>query len=189
MDGLLLKLLDDSCRAPGVSFWKMFLPIHQDLDRLFWCFSSQPWMGPPSKFEDDEIATESFDGEGNSSVVLWRPGSLSRYAENFAEEYIQLWGIEPHLDDPRHIAADYNVANWRSMGDIPRRYARLWMFYSDSTCWEVFARKATLLNEIRTHLLDKPWVKVISSHIDRRGDAFAAAGLAECWSGMYGSTG
>src|SRR5437868_1936609 len=142
LDGLLLMLLDDRTGAPWRWFWKLFQPIRQDLDRLFWCFTNQPWMNAPDKFQEDESATASFKGEGRTSVMLWQPRSLGRYADHFAEESIELWGIEPRADDPHQISAQYKAAGGRGLEEIIRRYARVWLLYTDSACWEMYARKA-----------------------------------------------
>jgi hypothetical protein len=72
------------------------------------------------------------------------------------------------------------------MGDFIRRHARVWLLYTDSTCWEIYARKARLLDETREHLRGKPWVEVYESHADRRGMAFGTAGLSEVWSALKG---
>ena len=112
MNGLLLRLLDDRTGAPGFWFWKLFGSVRQDLDRLAWCFTNQPWMGAPPGFEDDDLATMEFEGEGSTGVQLWRPGSLARYADRFAEESIELWGIEPTRDDPTKVAALFSSTLW-----------------------------------------------------------------------------
>jgi hypothetical protein len=189
LDGLLLKLLDDHPGAPGRLFWKLFKPIRQDLDRLFWCFAGQQWMAAPEAFLEDESATEPFEGEGRTDIQLWRPGSLDRYANWFGEEYIELWAIEPAVDDPQRVVTLYYAAARRNMQDgegIIRHHALVWLLYTDSTCWEIYARKARLLEETREYLRDKPWVEVYESDSDRRGAAFGTAGLSEVWAAMTG---
>jgi hypothetical protein len=186
LDGLLLKLLEDPTGAPGRWFWKLFQLIRKDLDRLFWCFPSQPWMGAPDGFAEDESAAAPFDGDGQTSVMLWRPGSLGQYAHRFAEEFIELWGIEPTRDDPHQLAARYNTATPSEGGEILRHHARVWLLYTDSTCWEIYARKGSLLDATRAHLWGKPWVQVYESHADRRAAAFRTAGLSQVWAAMNG---
>jgi hypothetical protein len=186
VNGLLLKLRRDSTGAPGRWFWKLFQPIRPDLDRLYWCFTNQPWMGAPDKFQADDQATESFAGEGETSVMLWRPGSLGRYADHFAEEFIDLWGIDPTSDDPQQLAARFNAAAWRDMEAIVQDSAHVWLLYTDSTCWEIFAREPRLLAEVRAHLHGKPWVEVYESDALHRGRAFGTAGLSEVWRATTG---
>lgn len=184
MNGLLLKLLDDRTGAPGRWFWKLFRPIRHELDRLYWCFACQPWMGAPDQFLEDKTATSSFDGAGSSSVMLWQPGSLGRFADSFAEEFIELWGIEPMVDDPKKLAAQYSAAAWHEQEGIIRGHARVWLLYTDSACWEVFARKAALLDETRAYLRGKPWVEVYESNSEGRALAFSSAGLASVWTAL-----
>jgi hypothetical protein len=178
--------MDDSTGAPGRWFWKLFQPIRQDLDRLFWCFPYQPWMGAPREFLEDDAATATFEGQDRTSVMLWQPGSLGRYASHFAEESIELWGIEPTADNPQQLAADYSAAAKPEMQALIRQYARVWLLYTDSTCWEIYARKPRLLDETRAHLRGKPWVKVYDSHAERRAAAFRTAGLSEVWLALTG---
>jgi hypothetical protein len=186
VNGLLLKLLEDKTGRPRIWFWKLFAPIRQDLDRYFWCFANQPWMCAPDEFKDDSTATESFRGEGETGIMLWRAGSLGRHAAGFAEEAIELWAIEPTVDDPPQLAAQYSATTWRDMDAFVRDRAHVWLLYTDSTCWEIYAPKARLLDETRTHLYGKPWVEAYESRADRRKEAFATAGLSTIWNGMYG---
>jgi hypothetical protein len=187
LNGLLVKLPHlDGARSPGEWFWKLFRPIRADLDRLFWCFPCQPWMGAPAGFQDDEAATASFEGVGRTSVMLWRPGSLSHYADTFMEEFVELWGIDPTADDAPQLAARYSVTPWRDMAGFVRDHARVWLLYTDSSCWEIYARKQRLLDETRAHLWGKPGVEVYESHAERRGAAFDAAGLSEVWAALNG---
>jgi len=80
MDGLIVRLFDDGTGSPGRWFWEVFGSIRPDLDRMFWCFSNQPWMGFPTnldrldQFEFDHL--ELFEKEGATSVQLWRPATL-----------------------------------------------------------------------------------------------------------------
>jgi hypothetical protein len=186
MDGLLIKLLADAGR-PGFWFWKLFAPIRQDLDRLFWCFPCQPWMGPPDEFVKDDAATNaSFVGARTSMTQLWNPGSLGRYADRFGEEQIELWGIESTVDDPTQVAKEYDSTPWRERERIIRQFARVWLIYTDGV-WEIYARKPRLLEDIRQHLHGKETVSVYKSHVDRRADAFGRAGLSHVWKNLYKS--
>jgi hypothetical protein len=183
LDGLLLKLARD---GPQPRFWKLFDPIRQDLDRLFWCFTLRPWMGAPDGFREDESATESFEriGIGYSETSLWRPGSLGKYADFMGEEFIELWGIEPTVDDPRQVTAQYDAA--RDQQAVLRQFARVWLRSTMHSCWEIYARKPRLLEEVREHVRKKRLAEPYESHADRRAEAFAAAGLSQLWKGCYG---
>lgn len=159
------------------------MPIRKDLDRLYWCFVDQPWMGAPDSFINDESATISFNG---NSGMLWQPGSLGKYADNFGEELIEFWGIEPTRQDPQQLAADYCATSFGNMDSFVGQYARFWFLYTDSTCWECYARKEPLIAELSSYLTDKPWVEVVRSCSDDRGNAFAIAGLTEVWRALQG---
>src|SRR5215471_17784723 len=106
VDGLLLKFeYAEGFTEP--TFWEFFSPIRQDLDRLYWCFVNQPWMCAPAEFKNDVGAMIPFEGCEKTSGQLWCPSALGRYADQFAEEFIDLWGIEP-TDDPQVLAAQYS---------------------------------------------------------------------------------
>ena len=183
MHGLLFKLLNFQLGQREPSFWMLFGSIRQDLDRLFWCFAAQPWMGAPDDFDEDQFL-ESFEEAGTTSIQLWRPGTLARYADQFAEEYIQLWGIEPTQDNPSQLAARYSASGWDA--EVVQQYARVWLIYTDSTCWEIYSRHARLLEQTRQHLRNQSWVEVYESAADARATAFGAAGLSEVWAALVG---
>jgi hypothetical protein len=180
MRGLLLKLRDDKTGAPGRWFWKLFRPVRQDLDRLYWCFPFQPFMGAPG-FIDDESATVKLigleTGRASSPVQVWCPGALARYADHFGQEFIELWGIEPTRDDAQMLAVDYYRAPESEKGRFIEEHGRVWLLYTDSTCWEIYARKPRLLDEVRRELWNKPWVEVFESDTAHRKAAFSAAGI------------
>jgi hypothetical protein len=182
VEGLLLRLLEDKTGAPGRLFWRLFGSIHQDLDRLYWCFANQPWMGAPRDFDQNDL--EPFEENYSSSIQLWRPDSLTKYADRFAEEHIELWGIEPTRDHPALVAAEYSDRNWSE--EVVRKYARVWLLYSDRTCWEIYARKSALLESVSENLSNQTWVKVFRSDMDRRAWAFGMAGLSDTWKAMQG---
>lgn len=181
MEGLLLRLLETELPEPR--FWKLFGSIRPDLDRLFWCFLWQPWMGPPDDFHTEPFL-ESFEGEGDTSVQLWRPGTLSLYADRFGEEYIELWAIEPTRDDAKTLAAAFNKAPWRDQDKFIEERARVWLLYTDSTCWEIYARKTSLIERLREALMHRRSVVVYESRSDQRGAAFGAAGLSGVWAAL-----
>jgi hypothetical protein len=185
MDGLLLKLLHQHVKQPEPPFWRLFSPIRQDLDRLVWCFSGQPWMGPPPDFNGElvEIAFQDPKARVFADVHLWRPGSLGRFADRFREEYIELWGIEPTRDDPQELATRFCAIPYRKGKKelFIQEHARAWLLYTDCSCWEIFARKTPLLDSLREALSGKPWVALYNSSSDRRQTAFHAAGLSHLW--------
>jgi hypothetical protein len=186
LNGLLVKLPPlDGERSAGAWFWNLFRPIRADLDRLYWCFPYPPWMGAPDGFEEDEAATTPFEGEGRTSVTLWRPGSLARYADAFAEQQVELWGVEP-ADDPPRLAARYSTTPSGERAGFARDRAHVWLLYTEGTCWEIYAHKERLLEATREHLRGKPGVEVHDSHAERRADAFGPAGLAEVWAALNG---
>jgi hypothetical protein len=77
------------------------------------------------------------------------------------------------------------VSRWAS-AVTSDTFRRVRLLYTDSTCWEIYARKARLLEQTREHLRGKPWLEVYESQADRRGMAFGTAGLSEVWSAMKG---
>ena len=183
MDGLIIRLLDDKTGDPGRWFWRVFGPIRPDLDRMFWCVANQPWMGAPDDF-DLEGSFQRFDGSERAGFSVWRPGVLGRHADQFGEEFIDLWAIEPTRDDPARLAAEYARCDQDDDGAFIRQHARIWLTYFDSTCWEIYARKPGLLDRVRRGLERKPAVSVHPSHLDRRGQSLGDAGLSEIWRAM-----
>jgi hypothetical protein len=181
MKGLLLKLKDDQTGAPGVWFWRLFEPIRPELDRLFWCFPRPPWMGDPPDFREDVTAWATFEVDGVTDTMLWRSGSLGRYAERFAEESIELWGIDPLVHDPQRIAALYDGTVIPEMNRVIEPYAEAWLLYTDCTSWELYANEMGLLHRVQEHLSSKDWVQIVQSDSSSRGTAFRAAGLPHAW--------
>jgi hypothetical protein len=184
--GLLLRLLEDKTGRPGFWFWKLFAPIRPELDRYYWCFSNQPWMGAPDEFKDDLSATESYEGEGETDVMLWRPGSLGRYADRFAEEVIQLWAVDPATDDPPLLTERYSRILGNDRDAFACEHAQVWLLYTDSTCWEIYTRSPKLLDKLQAELDGKQWAKVYRSRSGHRKAAYAAAGLSDVYRNMYG---
>jgi hypothetical protein len=180
MDGLLLRLHHMATGRPEPSFWSLFGPVRRDLDRLAWCLPDEPWFTPPPDFDYDS-ASMAFAGRERTSVQLWRPGLLSRYADQFGEELFELWGIDPARDDPQSTAALFVASPWEEMDEVIRRHGQVHLFYIDNTCWEIYAREPTLLDRVRQGLVDRPSVVVYDSRDDQRGVAFRAAGLSDLW--------
>lgn len=182
MDGLLIKLLQTGSNEPR--FWKLFNSIRQDLDRMFWFFSHQPWMGAPDDFCKDDL--ESYEGAGSSSGQLWRPGGLCRYADKFREEYFDLWAIEPTRDDPKELAAIFEKLPRCDKNKFIEEHARIWLLYTDSSCWEIYARKTNLLDNLREALWNLKTVSLYKSQSNQRGSAFGSAGLSLIWRALKG---
>jgi hypothetical protein len=182
LEGLLLKLTGDHAGTPGHWFWRLFSPIRRDLDRMFWCFRDQPWMGAPSGFCEDDLV--AFTEEFRTTVQLWRPGSLYRYADQFAEEAIELWAIEPTRDDPVRLARMLSASGWNQ--EIIRTHTRIWLIYTDSTSWEIYARKVALLDQVVRGLNGKRDVAAYQGRCESRGELFARAGLSEVWRALRG---
>ena len=185
MDGLLLRLLQSG--RQDHRFWKLFASIRQELDRLFWCFPYQPWLGAPDDFQHDEVM-EPFEGEGSTETQLWRPGSLSRFADRFGEEYIQLWAIEPTRDDPKALVAAFDKLPSRDQDNFIVEHSRFWLLYTDNICWEIYARKTRLLDTVQEALTRQRAAEIYRSQSDQRGAAFGAAGLSMVWSSLSGDT-
>ena len=178
MDGLIIRLLDDKTGAWW--FWRIFEPIRRDLDRMFWCLNGQPWMGWPEDFGTADA--EPFENARGSCIHLWRPGTLGRFAEEFGEEFVELWAVEPTRDDPARLASEYAARD--GSVDVIRQHARIWLLYTDSTCWEIYARKPDLLNRVRAGIDGKSWAKAYPSHSERRRQSFGDAGLSDVWQAL-----
>ena len=75
---------------------------------------------------------------------------------------------------------------WRREDAFVGKHAEIWLIYSDSTCWEVFAKQVSLLEPVRGHLQGNESVRVYDSNSADRGRAYAKAGVAEVWRAMNG---
>ena len=182
MDGLLIKFLTPQLESPGRSFWSLFEPIRAELDGMYWCFSNQAWMGAPDVF-DWETVMEPFAGQGQTEVSLWRPHTLAMYADTFAEEYIELWGVDAPADKATRLAAAYNA----SYDDrIMQENADAWLHYMDSTCWEIYAKETYLVDSVYGALSARSSVAVFKGWAEERRELFARAGLADFWSSFTG---
>lgn len=179
--GLLLQLLNDR-GAPGDWFWPCFEPLRPQFDRHYWVFTNQPWMGPPEGFDEDDTATDEFEGVGQTSVMLWRPGTLGRWADEFAEEFVELWAVDP-ADNPAYTAAQFQRDH---TGRFKAEHAVVWLLYTDSTCWEIFARDACLLQQVRDQVAESADVHAHESTTEDRGEAFRRAGIESVWRAMHG---
>jgi hypothetical protein len=184
VEGLLLRLLNDIQGAPGRWFWECFEPLRAEFDWHFWVFTNQPWMGAPPDFLEDAAATLDYEGMSTTSVQLWRPGTLGRWAEHMCEEYIELWAVDP-ADNPRQVTSRFLRSTGQSAGYIAG-HASIWLLYTDSTCWEIYARDSRLLRNVRAHVAASRSVQAYSSWSENRGRAFAQAGVGGVWRAING---
>ena len=182
MEGLLLRLTGDT-RAPGSTFWLCFEPLRAEFDRHFWVFTNQPWMAAPLDFDEDSQLA-GYEREGHiTSVQLWCSGSIGRWATHFSEEYIELWAIG-QADDPLKAAAAFNRTP-RSADEFIQKRAAIWLIHTNSTCWEIYAREARLLQLVRDHLLGSA-ARAYPAQSEDRGAAFGGAGLRKVWRALQG---
>ena len=93
MDGVLIRLHEDTRGQPGHWFRIAFKPVISKLDTLRWYAPEQPWMGAPEGFDEPED--------------LWRRGALQRYGDHFGEEFIELWG---YSSTPASFARETSAA-------------------------------------------------------------------------------
>ncbi len=184
MDGLLLRLLDHKHSSPSCTFWQCFEPLRSVFDRHFWIFLNQPYLGMPDGF-DEERELADYEGVGETSVMLWRPGAIGRWADKFCEEFVELWATNP-ADDSARLASEFRRTFWGREDAFIEMHAEIWLHYSDSTCWEIFAKDAILLQAVRNHLQGNDAVGVYDNNSADRARAYAKAGILEMWRGMHG---
>jgi hypothetical protein len=175
MDGLLLHLLGTEYSKP--EFWKYFASLREDFDRLFWCFTNVPCR--QDIYEDRDLVIMQFPGHKMTDTMLWRPGYLSRYGNEFSEETIELWAIEPTLDDPQKLVSEYENTYYDRQDKFIDEHAYVWLIYMYGTSWEIFARRSDWLKRLHNSLLNEKGVAIFKSQSNQRVAAFAAAGLAE----------
>lgn len=96
-------------------------------------------------------------------MMLWKPGVLSRFADRFCEEYIELWGIEP-ADIPPLVESSVR----HSPDVLIRQHARIWIRYTDGTCWEIYARDAGLIETLRAGLREGRIAAIQESDFEHR---------------------
>lgn len=186
MDGLLLRLLDDKRGSPGRCFWSCFEPLRATFDRHYWIFPNQPWMGAPAAF-DYERESADYEGMGETSVCLWRPGAVGRWADQFCEEQIELWATSAAAE-PARLASEFRRTFSKRADAFIEKHAELWLIYCDSTCWEVFARDASVLRKVREYLQGNAVVGVYDNTSKDRSHAYSKAGIGEVWRAMHGQT-
>jgi len=178
MQGVLIRLLDDKTGSPGRVFWPVFSSIRTQLDSFYWCFGSQPWMGPPAGFDPDVLL--AFEGIDRTSAMLWRPHSLAEYAHAFAEECIDLWAMI-RADDPPRLAAQFAKLRARDTESFIEEHARVRLSYCDRTCWEIYARDTSLVDAVASASRTWTSMKVYRSDSSDRGAAYKRAGLSTLW--------
>ena len=186
MDGLLLRLLDDKRGSPGRWFWPCFEPLRPTFDRHIWILPNQPWMGAPVDFDHGRESAD-YDGIGETSVCLWRPGAVGRWAEQFCEEHIELWATNP-ADDPARLASEFGRAFWGREDAYIEKHAEIWLIYTDSTCWEIFAKDASLLRKVRDQLRGSTTIGVYENASEDRGRAYRNASISSVWRALHGQT-
>jgi hypothetical protein len=152
VNGLLLAF-DRGAREPR--FWELFGAVQEELDAFFWCFLYPPWMGAPERFDAYDRDLETYPGEGNTSIQLWKPGTLGRWANAFSEEQLQLWAIHP-ASDYRGLTEAFSRTPWSAEAEFIRAHAQSWLFYTDRTCWEIYARDEALLARVGESLSALP---------------------------------
>lgn len=162
MRGLVLTFRNP--KMPEPRFWQLFSSIAPDLDRLFWCFEWQPWFGKPDSV-DDSIFVD-FPRTRDSSIALWRPGSLKIAADYFCEESVFAFGIDPEKLDPKKATQRYHDASFVERSWILEQIASVILRYSDSRSWEVFARNGDLLRRLAKDLRESELVTTVTTEFE-----------------------
>jgi len=168
MKGILIHLRSQ----PEPKFWTLFGEIRPDLDRLHWCFAFQPWFGAPADF--DPSVNVCLPRQDQSSVILWKPGSLSRFADKFCEECIRLLGIDADRHDPVDVAATYGDHGFDDHA-TPMNCSEVYLEYTDSTCWEIYASDNHLLERLNRSLRGFSGVMLYDMEWKHRERDFRAA--------------
>jgi hypothetical protein len=171
MEGVLLKLHGDDAGNPGKWFWKLFEPIRQDVDRMYWYVDMQT----PPLFEDGDL----LDVGAELQAIVICPGRFAHFGDKFSDEFISLWAMEPTRDEPAELVADYLASRHNKV--TLQQHARIWLLYTDSSCWELYARKSSLVDRVCEGLESKDWVTAYRGESDRREQTFKAAGLSRMW--------
>ena len=167
MRGLVLQLLKDRQGAAAEWFWPCFEPLRAEFDKYYWIFPFGPWMSYPVDF--DEHQTERYEGEGQTSISLWKPGTIGRWADQFGEEFVQLWAIDPVADPMRVLTEFLRKEDDRCIN----RFGVIWLSYTDSTCWEIFARDRKLLERVKASVQGNDAVRAFDSSTMSRSIPYA----------------
>jgi hypothetical protein len=184
MNGLFLQL--NEVRWPGRSFWTCFAPLRTEFDRLYWVLTNTPWFGAPDEFDFDR-ETADFDRAHHTETSLWVPGSIGRWAERFAEEYFELWAIDPTID-PASAAATFDRTPSPEADAVIESHAVIWLLYADSVSWEIFAKDPATLQRIREHVGATTSVRAHETSSTNRLQGFQAAGLQSVWRDLTGES-
>lgn len=85
-----------------------------------------------------------------------------------------MWATRPS-DDPAQLAAEFS----RAFQNNPfiEEHAEIWLIYSDSTCWEIFARNGALLDTVRDSLRGHATIRVYENDSKDRDRAWTKAGI------------
>jgi hypothetical protein len=182
MDGFLIKFTDAPHPASEPSFRRLFGAIYAQMNAHYWCFPMQPWMGTPVRLCEDKCTVEL--DNGGMETALWRPGSLGKYADSFLEEHIEMWAVPHGCVDKATLVSEFDKTSLSSSAFIVQN-ADIWLIYTDSACWEMFARSNALLSVLDESLMGKANVATFRSRSDMRGNAFNEAGLTEVWHSLF----
>jgi hypothetical protein len=169
VDGLLLQLLDDKQGSHGLRFWRCFGPLRSTFNRYYWIFPWQPWMACPAGFDHERDSADfQSGGKTTTSICLWHPGAIGRWADQFWEEQIELWAAKPS-QDPARLASEFGRTCQEHA--FIEEHAEVWLICSNFTCWKIFTRYDFLLKKIRDHLQGNATIRVYKSNSKDRGPA------------------
>jgi hypothetical protein len=180
MDGLLLQLLEDKGNA-GAWFWPCFEPLKRDFDNYYWIIDCQLWMGPPLAFFDESghnAASVDDPRLHDAQVQLWRPGAIGRWASEFEEESLYLWALQEHTD-PIEMALRWHHTSYDRPNSFVEAHASVLLQYTDSTCWEIFARDHKLLDKVRRHTQSQASIRAYQTFSQNRRFGFKQIGVPD----------
>jgi hypothetical protein len=143
-------------------------------DSYYWVVESQPWFGWPQGFQDTDGNCDTCVEAPGLHTMLWRPGSLSRWAARFNEEYVSLWA--PAGAEPVEVVRGYESFTADRPDRFIERHAAVWLNYSDSCCWEIFALDGAMLNAVERHLAGRQDVKCYPTVSQNRRWGFSQVG-------------
>lgn len=143
-------------------------------DASYWVVGSQPWFGWPSGFHDEEGDSDTCVIDDRIHEMLWRPGSISRWAEYFSEEYVSLW--VPAGDDPIPTVQQYEKVELGRSGEFVDEYSSISLQYTASCCWEIFAVERSILDTVTFHVARQSDVKCYSTTSQNRRRGFSQIG-------------
>ncbi|MFT3787188.1 MAG: hypothetical protein QM770_13635 [Tepidisphaeraceae bacterium] len=177
MDGLLLRLLDDNRGAPAAWFWPCFEPLRAEFDKHYWIIECQPWMGAPLAFHDPDGNNDTTVDDprlNEEQVQLWRPGSISRWADDFGEESLDLWAVAG--PEPIEVAVAYGRTRHDRQPEFVEKHAAFRLCYSDSCCWEIFASEPEHLDLVRRYVAENASIRAYKTVSQNRRYGFSQIG-------------